>query len=92
MHKALLTSDTGFVDDTNVYRVTIHKTFEGNLTTKPISKHLALFSTQRQLIFPLRWGHLYLQSTIRAAFLENHPHQRLGRSKAFRTTREMEDS
>ena len=26
-----------FVDDTNVYRVTIHKTFEGNLTTKPIS-------------------------------------------------------
>lgn len=27
----------GFVDDTNVYRVTIHKTFEGNLTTKPIS-------------------------------------------------------
>lgn len=24
-----------FVDDTNVYRVTIHKTFEGNLTTKP---------------------------------------------------------
>ena len=28
----------GFVDDTNVYRVTIHKTFEGNLTTKPISK------------------------------------------------------
>ena len=22
-----------FVDDTNVYRVTIHKTFEGNLTT-----------------------------------------------------------
>ena len=28
----------GFMDDTNVYRVTIHKTFEGNLTTKPISK------------------------------------------------------
>ena len=26
------------MDDTNVYRVTIHKTFEGNLTTKPISK------------------------------------------------------
>lgn len=30
---------TGFVDDTNVYRVTIHKTFEGNLTTKPISMY-----------------------------------------------------
>ena len=26
------------MDDTNVYHVTIHKTFEGNLTTKPISK------------------------------------------------------
>ena len=26
-----------FIDDTNVYRVTIHKTFEGNLTTKPIN-------------------------------------------------------
>ena len=51
-----MTSDnfaTGFVDDTNVYRVTMyvgiylkvyfsltipfsHKTFEGNLTTKPV--------------------------------------------------------
>ena len=29
-----------FVDDTNVYRVTIHKTFEGNLTTKPINGDL----------------------------------------------------
>ncbi|KAB7501360.1 hypothetical protein Anas_11766 [Armadillidium nasatum] len=28
-----------FVDVTNVYRVTIHKTFEGNLTTKPINFH-----------------------------------------------------
>lgn len=26
-----------FIDDTNVYRVTVHKTFEGNLTTKPIN-------------------------------------------------------
>jgi hypothetical protein len=25
-----------FVDDTNVYRVTIHKTFEGNLVSKKI--------------------------------------------------------
>ncbi|KAH8583838.1 JAB PAD domain [Cryptosporidium sp. chipmunk genotype I] len=28
---------TWFVDDTNVYRVSIHKTFEGNLTTKPVN-------------------------------------------------------
>ena len=25
------------IDDTNVYRVTIHRTFEGNLVTKPIN-------------------------------------------------------
>ena len=34
-----------FVDDTNVYRVTIHKTFEGNLTTKPINGALFIFLT-----------------------------------------------
>lgn len=28
---AVLPSHLRFVDDTNVYRVTIHKTFEGNL-------------------------------------------------------------
>ena len=26
-----------FEDNTNVYRVTVHKTLEGNLTTKPIN-------------------------------------------------------
>jgi pre-mRNA-processing factor 8 len=29
-----------FVDDTNVYRVTIHKTFEGNLVRPPTHPHL----------------------------------------------------
>lgn len=34
----LFNNDTQlFVDDTNVYRVTVHKTFEGNLTTKPVN-------------------------------------------------------
>merc|ERR1712167_455470 len=33
-----------FVDDTNVYRVTIHKTFEGNLTTKPINGAIFVFN------------------------------------------------
>ncbi|KAI5957199.1 PRP8 [Candida jiufengensis] len=34
----LFNNDTQlFVDDTNVYRVTVHKTFEGNLATKPIN-------------------------------------------------------
>lgn len=33
-----------FVDDTNVYRVTIHKTLEGNLTTKPINGAIFIFN------------------------------------------------
>jgi pre-mRNA-processing factor 8 len=33
-----------FVDDSNVYRVTIHKTFEGNLTTKPINGAIFIFN------------------------------------------------
>ena len=33
-----------FVDDTNVYRVTIHKTFEGNLTTKPVNGAIFIFN------------------------------------------------
>lgn len=42
-----------FVDDTNVYRVTIHKTFEGNLTTKPINGAIFIFNP--------RTGQLYLK-------------------------------
>eukprot|EP01028_Stygiella_incarcerata_P001696 TRINITY_DN1308_c0_g1_i2.p1 TRINITY_DN1308_c0_g1~~TRINITY_DN1308_c0_g1_i2.p1 ORF type:complete len:2147 (-),score=420.47 TRINITY_DN1308_c0_g1_i2:810-7250(-) len=42
-----------FVDDTNVYRVTIHKTFEGNLTAKPINGAIIIFNP--------RSGHLYLK-------------------------------
>eukprot|EP00177_Eucheuma_denticulatum_P001723 GFKZ01003086.1.p1 GENE.GFKZ01003086.1~~GFKZ01003086.1.p1 ORF type:complete len:2461 (-),score=311.25 GFKZ01003086.1:326-7555(-) len=42
-----------FVDDTNVYRVTIHKTFEGNLVTKPINGAVFIFNP--------RTGQLYLK-------------------------------
>jgi hypothetical protein len=42
-----------FVDDTNVSRLTIDKTYEGNLTTKPIKG--AIF------IFHPRPGHLFLK-------------------------------
>ena len=37
-------SSIWFVDDTQVYRVTIHKTFEGNLTTKPINGAIFIFN------------------------------------------------
>ncbi|KAL6140084.1 hypothetical protein ACLB2K_058385 [Fragaria x ananassa] len=33
-----------FVDDTNVYSVTMHKTFDGNLVTKPISGAIFMFN------------------------------------------------
>eukprot|EP00746_Dinoflagellata_sp_MGD_P153981 gnl/MRDRNA2_/MRDRNA2_84578_c0_seq1.p1 gnl/MRDRNA2_/MRDRNA2_84578_c0~~gnl/MRDRNA2_/MRDRNA2_84578_c0_seq1.p1 ORF type:complete len:2332 (+),score=9.13 gnl/MRDRNA2_/MRDRNA2_84578_c0_seq1:810-6998(+) len=42
-----------FVDDSNVYRVTIHKTFEGNLTTKPINGAIFIFNPKT--------GQLYLK-------------------------------
>ncbi|KAL5351055.1 pre-mRNA-splicing factor 8 [Pseudogymnoascus australis] len=40
-----------FIDDTNVYRVTIHKTFEGNLTTKPINGAIFIFTPRTGQLF-----------------------------------------
>ena len=40
-----------FVDDTNVYRVTIHKTMEGNLTTKPINGCIFIFNPRTGQLF-----------------------------------------
>jgi pre-mRNA-processing factor 8 len=40
-----------FVDDTNVYRVTIHKTFEGNLVTKPINGAVFIFNPRTGQLF-----------------------------------------
>ncbi|KAF6160137.1 hypothetical protein GIB67_016573, partial [Kingdonia uniflora] len=40
-----------FVDDTNFYRVTIHKTFDGNLTTKPISGAIFIFNPRTGQMF-----------------------------------------
>eukprot|EP00826_Nyctotherus_ovalis_P046257 TRINITY_DN5203_c0_g2_i2.p2 TRINITY_DN5203_c0_g2~~TRINITY_DN5203_c0_g2_i2.p2 ORF type:complete len:251 (-),score=75.87 TRINITY_DN5203_c0_g2_i2:238-990(-) len=42
---------TWFVDDTNVYRVIIHKTFEGNLTTKPINGAIFIFNPKSGKLF-----------------------------------------
>ena len=39
------------MDDTNVYRVTIHKTFEGNLTTKPINGAIFIFNPRTGQLF-----------------------------------------
>lgn len=40
-----------FVDDTNVYRVTIHKTFEGNLVTKPINGAIFVLNPRTGQLF-----------------------------------------
>ncbi|QRV74483.1 pre-mRNA-processing-splicing factor 8 [Ceratobasidium sp. AG-Ba] len=40
-----------FVDDTNVYRITIQKTFEGNLTTKPIGGAIFIFNPRSGQLF-----------------------------------------
>jgi hypothetical protein len=43
-----------FVDDTNVYRVTIHKTFEGNLTTKPINGAIFIFNPRTGMAYSVQ--------------------------------------
>ncbi|XP_049849432.1 pre-mRNA-processing-splicing factor 8-like [Schistocerca gregaria] len=40
-----------FVDDTNVYRVTVHKTFEGNLPTRPINGAIFIFNPRTGQLF-----------------------------------------
>jgi pre-mRNA-processing factor 8 len=40
-----------FVDDTNVYRVTIHRTFEGNLTTKAINGAIMILNPRTGQLF-----------------------------------------
>ncbi|KAF6066513.1 PROCN domain family protein [Candida albicans] len=48
----LFNNDTQlFVDDTNVYRVTVHKTFEGNLATKPINGCIFILNPKSGQLF-----------------------------------------
>lgn len=90
-----LTFDIGFVDDTNVYRVTIHKTFEGNLTTKPISKHYfhssrndGLFSHLDGAIFIFnpRSGQLFLKIIHTSVWAGQ---KRLGQLAKWKTAEEV---
>ncbi|CAL6332603.1 unnamed protein product [Bathycoccus prasinos] len=67
-----------FIDDTNVYRVTIHKTFEGNLTTKPINGAIFIFNP--------RTGQLFLKvihTSVRAG------QKRLGQLAKWKTAEEV---
>ena len=40
-----------FLDDSNVYRVTVHKTFEGNLVTKPVNGAILVLNPRTGQLF-----------------------------------------
>ncbi|KAA0160516.1 hypothetical protein FNF31_04225 [Cafeteria roenbergensis] len=44
-------ASTWFVDDTNVYRMTIHKTFDGNITTKAINGAIIIVNPRTGQLF-----------------------------------------
>merc|ERR1719387_938818 len=67
-----------FVDDTNVYRVTIHKTFEGNLATKPINGAIFVFNP--------RTGQLFLKIVHTSVWAGQ---KRLGQLAKWKTAEEV---
>jgi len=67
-----------FLDDTNVYRVTIHKTFEGNLTTKPINGAIFIFNP--------RTGQLFLKIIHTSVWAAQ---KRLGQLAKWKTAEEV---
>lgn len=69
------------MDDTNVYRVTIHKTFEGNLTTKPINGAIFIFNP--------RTGQLFLKIIHTSVWAGQ---KRLGQLAKWKTAEEVSSS
>ncbi|BFZ55441.1 pre-mRNA-splicing factor 8 [Savitreella phatthalungensis] len=67
-----------FIDDTNVYRVTIHKTFEGNLTTRPINGAIFIMNPQT--------GQLYLKVIHTSVWAGQ---KRLGQLAKWKTAEEV---
>lgn len=67
-----------FVDDTNVYRVTSHKTFEGNLTTKAMNGAVFIFNP--------RTGQLFLRIIHKSAWAGQ---KRLGQLAKWKTAEEV---
>ncbi|KAL4464690.1 hypothetical protein ABPG74_011251 [Tetrahymena malaccensis] len=67
-----------FVDDTNVYRVTIHKTQEGNLTTKPTNGAIFIFNP--------RTGELFLKIIHTSVWAGQ---KRLGQLAKWKTAEEV---
>jgi pre-mRNA-processing factor 8 len=67
-----------FVDDTNVYRVTTHKTLEGNVTTKPINGAIFIFNP--------RTGQLYLKIIHTSVWAGQ---KRLGQLAKWKTSEEV---
>ena len=65
-------------DNTQVYRVTIHKTFEGNLTTKPINGAIFVFNP--------RTGQLFLKIVHTSVWAGQ---KRLGQLAKWKTAEEV---
>ena len=71
-----------FIDDTQVYRVTIHKTFEGNLTTKPINGAAFIFQPRTGQLF-VCYESLRLSTNF---LVENYSYFSLGWTEASGST------
>jgi pre-mRNA-processing factor 8 len=67
-----------FVDDTNVYRVTVHQTFNGNLTTTPINGAIFIFNP--------RSGQVYLKIIHTSVWAGQ---KRLGQLAKWKTAEEV---
>ncbi|GAM23554.1 hypothetical protein SAMD00019534_067290 [Acytostelium subglobosum LB1] len=67
-----------FIDDSNVYRVTMHQTFEGNMTTKPINGAIFIFNP--------RTGQLFLKIIHTDVWLGQ---KRLGQLAKWKTAEEV---
>ena len=70
-----------------------HKTFEGNLTTKPISALYSTFgaSTSHTWTFLSRRRHLHFQPPFWTVVFEGHSHKCMGWSKAFGPAGQVEN-
>ena len=51
LRRAIFQPDHLVVDDTQIYRVTVHRTCEGNFTTKPINGAMFIFNPRSGQMF-----------------------------------------
>mmetsp|Transcript_8378 Transcript_8378/g.30995 ORF Transcript_8378/g.30995 Transcript_8378/m.30995 type:complete len:2367 (-) Transcript_8378:8-7108(-) len=67
-----------FLDDTNVYRVSVHRTFEGNMTSKPVNGAIFVFNP--------RTGQLFLRIIHKSVWSGQ---KRIGQLSKWKTAEEI---